>query len=187
MTNFAFISTILGLAVYAVFVVLSVMKFGWQRSYSYYAHYWTEKYPINRETHLWSIVTVVVALCLVPPMIELGKGNVLQLLGFFAPVYLAVVAFTPEYLAQPGDDEKTKAKRKRQRFVHFLGAGLCAVETILWLFLVAKVWWAVGITFLAAWCAAFATKTETESYTLWGECAMFAAVGAAVLFNLIMR
>lgn len=185
MTTFALISTSIGFVLYAAFVALSVAKFRWQRSYSYYAHLWTERYPINRETHLWSIVTVVVALCLAPAMIQLGKDNPWQFLGFFAPVYLMVVAFTPEYLELPDDDEKTKAKRKRQRRIHFIGTALCAVVSLVWLFLVANAWWAVGLAYLAAIVAAGSTETHNTSYILWGESALIAAVAAASIFNLL--
>lgn len=175
MKTFLFISAFLGLIIFATFVCFLIAKFRLQRSYSYYAHLVDEKFPINRETRLWSIITVVVALCLVPSMVELGKGNPWQLLGFFAPVYLIVVACTPKYLED-----------KRQRIIHFVGSGLCAVVTLAWLFFVAQVWWAVAITYLVALLAAFATKTETTSYVLWGELGLFAAVFAALFFSLIM-
>ena len=182
MTTFSLITTILALVIFVGFVAISVRKFGWLRSYSAYAAKWTEAVPINRHTHLWSIVTVIVALLLACGMLEQGEGHPLQFLGFFAPVYLAIVAFTPEYQEQPGDDDKMRAKRKRQRIIHYIGTILCAAASVAWL------WFAgpqgtIFFSLVAALLLGILTRSINSSLIFWAEMAMFGAVFAARLIG----
>ncbi|MCR5710269.1 MAG: hypothetical protein K6G79_07285 [Bacteroidales bacterium] len=182
MTTFSLITTILALVIFVGFVAISIRRFGWQRSYSAFAAKWTEAVPINGHTHLWSIVTFIAALLLAFGMIEQGEGHPWQALGFFAPFYLMVVSFTPEYQDQPGDDEKMRAKRKRQRIIHYIGTILCAAVSAVWLFLAGP----RGIIFfslMAAWVAGIVTRSINGSLIFWCEMAMFAAVYAARLIG----
>lgn len=182
MTTFSLVTTILALVIFAGFVSISVRKFGWLRSYSAYAAKWTGAVPINGHTHLWSIVTFLAALLLAFGMIEQGEGHPWQALGFFAPAYLMVVSFTPEYQDQPGDDDKMRAKRKRQRIIHYIGTILCAICATVWTYLAAPA--AVLIVpFIAAWIAGIVTKTIERSLIFWSEMGMFAAVFAARLIG----
>lgn len=182
MTTFSLVTTILALVIFAGFVTLSVVKFGWQKSYSAFAPKWTEAVPIDNHTRLWSIVTFVVALLLAFGMIEQGEGHPWQALGFFAPLYLMVVSYTPEYQDQPGDDDKMRAKRKRQRIIHYIGTILCAAVSAVWLFLAGP----RGIFFfslMAALVAGIVTRSINSSLIFWAEMAMFGAVFAARLIG----
>ena len=170
MTTFATISTILSLALFGGFVLLGFRRFGILSSYSSYARKWTEAVPINNHTHLWSIVTIVTALLLVPAMIEAGDESPLQFLGFAAPVYLGVVGFTPEY--------ETKHK---QMVVHFIGTVICSAAAVLWLVIALREWYQIPIALAVFGVIGFLTQTLRKSYVLWLELSMFAAVYAAVL------
>lgn len=182
MTTFSLITTILALVIFVGFVAFGVIKFGWQKSYSAFASKWTEAMPIDNHTHLWSIVTIVVAILLAFGMIEQGEGHPLQFLGFFAPIYLIIVGFTPEYQDKPGDDDKMRAKRKRQRIIHYIGTILCTLCVIIWTYLAAPA--AVLILpFIVAWIAGIVTKTIERSLIFWSEMGMFAAVFAARLIG----
>ena len=171
MTTFSLITTILALVIFVGFVAFGVIKFGWQKSYSAFAPKWTEAVPIDNHTHLWSIVTIVVAILLAFGMIEQGEGHPLQFLGFFAPIYLIIVGFTPEYQTV-----------KKQRIIHIVGTILCAICAIVWTYLAAPA--AVLIVpFIAAWIAGIVTKTIERSLIFWSEMGMFAAVFAARLIG----
>ena len=170
MSAFAISTCIASLAIFAGWLALSIHRFGWLHSYSAYAAKWTEFLYIDSTTHAWSIVTMVVAFLLVYPMLEMGDESPLQFLGFFAPVYLGVVALTPEW--------ETK---RRQKVVHYIGTALCATATVLWLVLALRLWYYLAIAFGAMWVAAWVTKTVKSSYILWLELTLFAAVYAAVL------
>lgn len=171
MTTFSLITTILALVIFVGFVAISVRKFGWQKSYSAYAAKWTEAVPINDHTHLWSIVTFIVALLMACGMLEQGEGHPLQFLGFFAPVYLAIVAFTPEY-----------ETNRQQRIVHVAGALLCAAASVAWL------WFAgpqgtIFFSLIAAWLLGILTRSINSSLIFLAEMAMFAAVFSARLIG----
>lgn len=152
-----------------LFVVWSVSRFGWSKSYSSYAALWEEAVPMNSNMHLWSIITAVVAAMLVPAMIESGEGSALQCLGFFTPLYLIVVAFTPEY-----------ATVRKQKIIHYVGAISCAVLATAWIIFVRHLIW-VPLSLLAlAIFAAVTTKTMKKDYIFWGEMVMFASSYAAL-------
>ena len=170
MTTFAIVTTLLSLALFGGFVGIGVRKFSLLPSYSAYASKWKEAVPINRETNLWGIVTVATALLLAPALIEKASGNPLQCLGFFAPVYLAVVAFTPDF----------ETNRRQLRF-HVIGTALCAAVSLAWIIFVCHTWWTLPLTFFAAWCVAYATLSVKRCWLFWCEMAMFAAVYVSLL------
>jgi len=174
-------ATLASLIIFAGFIALSVRKFGWKDSYSAYAQLWKKAVPIHN-LNVWSLVTVIVAFLLVPAMLEAGDESPLQFLGFFAPIYLAVVAFTPDWDINP-EDEKNEADRlnhKRQRIIHKVGAALCATATVCWLIFALRLWFLIPITLVATGLAAYFTKTY-KNYVFWLEMAMFAAVYIAAL------
>ena len=169
MTHFAFTTALLSLAIFGGFILLGVRKFGMLPSYSAYSSKWAETVPIHN-ANLWSIITTVVALLLAPVLIEQGEGNPWQCLGFFAPLYLIVVAFTPRW--------ETDEKQKR---VHVVGAVLCAVLAVLWIILLRHQWWPFPLSLLAAWCVAHSTDTVRESSVFWLEMTLFTSVYIALL------
>lgn len=171
MTTFALITTLMSLALFAGFILLGVRKFGLLPSYSAYSSKWAEAVPLHN-VNIWSIVTVIVAMLLMPALIEQGEGNPWQCLGFFAPIYLIVVAMTPRW--------ETDKKQKR---VHVIGAALCALIALLWLALVRHQLWLPVVTSLAAWCAGYATVTAKKSLVFWAEIAMFSAVYVSLLIG----
>ncbi|MBO4924486.1 MAG: hypothetical protein J5382_10250 [Bacteroidales bacterium] len=172
MTTVSLITTLASLALFGGFVGLSVHRFGWRRSYSAYAAKWHEAVPLASNTHLWSIVTVVVALLLVPALLERGEGDPWQFLGFFAPMYLCFAAFTPEYETD-----------KRQMKIHIIGTSLCAIVSVAWICFVAERWWTIPVWLVAAWLAAYATITVKKSWLFWLEMAMFGAAYTTIFIG----
>lgn len=171
MTTFALITTLMSLAFFAGFILLGVRKFGLLPSYSAYSSKWTEAIPIHN-ANLWSIVTVIVAMLLAPALIEQGEGNPWQCLGFFAPIYLIVVAMTPRW--------ETDKKQKR---VHMVGAILCALMAFLWAALVCHTPATVILSLMVAWIAGVLTRSIERSLVFWAEMAMFSAVYVSLLIG----
>ena len=170
MTSFALTTAIASLVIFASFVVLGVVKFTLLGSYSAYAAKWTQAVPIHN-MHLWSIVTIIAALLLMPAMIERGEGNLLQCLGFFAPLYLVVVGFTPEW-----------ETNKKQRIIHIIGTALCATAAFAWLLFIRHLWWVCLIALAVMCAAAYFTKSWKTSYIFWLEMVMFSSAYAAAIF-----
>ena len=162
MTAFEIATASASLALFAGWLVLCIRKFGWLSSYSAYATKWPK--PI------WSAITIIVAVLLIPAMLEAGDESPLQFLGFFAPVYLGVVALTPDWETD-----------HKQKLIHNYSSVVCVVCVIMWLVYALRLWYYIPIAIALAALAAYLTKTWKESYTLWLELAMFAAVYGAVL------
>ena len=157
------ILTILSLLLLGGFTALScALFFGVPASYSAFSAEWRTMYP---KTPVWSYVTALAAFLMVPPMIEAGDGSALQFLGFFAPLYLIVVALTPEWDIN-----------KRQHIIHTAGAIVCAVLALAWLFVIRGHWWVAAGCYVLALGAALWTKTLRPSLVFWGEVVMFLSV-----------
>ena len=169
MTTFSYITAIASLVIFAGFVAYSVFSFGWPSSYSSFAKKWIERLPMHN-VNLWSIVTAVVAFLLFPAMIERGEGNLLQCLGFFAPLYLLVVAFTPKWETE-----------HKQYVIHCVGTALCAAAALAWLIVIRHLWWVLLIALGVMAAAAFLTKTFKASWFFWLEMAFFGAAYAATI------
>lgn len=144
------------------FIGLGIFQFGLLPSYSAYASKWAERIPLPNRLNLWSIVTIIAAVLLIPAMIEIGEGNYFQFLGFFAPLYLLVVGLTPAY--------ETDARQKR---IHICGAIICALFAVIWVAFVAQRWAVFLACSFIMFMAALATQTHKKALLFWGEMALF--------------
>lgn len=172
---------IISLAIFVGFIVISVLRFGLQESYSAFSPKWDEKVPIHN-MHLWSIVTFVVAFLLMIPMIDMGGGSPWQFLGFFAPLYLFTVAIFPLEDIKPDDTEKDIAEKKKKRTIHTVAAACCSVAAICWVILVEHLWWVMLICAALCAAAAYFTKTLKSSLVFWSEMAAFSTVYSILIF-----
>lgn len=164
------IPILISFAILASFIVLSCALFyGVPGSYSAFSAEWRTMFP---RLNLWSVVTAVAAFCMAPPMIEAGAGDPLQCLGFCAPLYLIIVACTPEW-----DIKRT------QHIVHTGGAIVCAVAAFAWLLFIRGHWWVVVPCLAAAVVAGWRTKTLPGSLVFWGEMVMFASVYLSLIIG----
>lgn len=154
---------IIALVILAVFIAVGIRLFGLQKSYSAYAPLWAERFKIHN-VNLWSLVTTVVALLLVPPMIELSANTPWQPLCFFLPLYLVVVAMTPRYQTD-----------RTQYIIHMVGTFLCAAGFVVYMSFGLKLWY-VPLVAAAAFIffLGLPTRSLKESWKLWLECALFA-------------
>ena len=180
MTTFALVTTISSIVLLCAFLAISIKFFGLLSSYSAYNLEWDKKVPMHN-VHLWSIVTIVIALLFMPALIELGEGNPWQFLGFFSPMYLIVVGLFPmtELPEDASDYQRKEWERKRR--IHAIGAALCAAVTTLWILLVCHLWWVALLALFIVACAAFATRTEKTSTVFWLEMALFLGGYSAIL------
>lgn len=171
MTTFVLTTTVMSTIFLFGFIVLSTALFGLQSSYSAYASKWKERVPIHN-MNLWSIVTIVSALLLVPTMIERGEQTPLQFLGFIVPIYLIVVGLTPDY-------EKDKFQGK----VHTAAACICAMLAFLWLILIVKSYIFLPVVAFMVVITALSTGTFKSSMIFWGEMIMFFSIYLAIFFS----
>lgn len=168
-----YLLTLLSAILLTSFIYLGVAKYGQLASYSAYAAKWESNIPLTSTTHLWSIVTFIAALLIIPAMVELGEGNPAQCLGFLTPVYLIIVSRTPEW--------ETNTVQHR---IHMLFAILCALGNILWVCLVCKLWWLLLIVAFAFSCFAYNKGSLWSCKVFWGEMIMFASAYLSILISL---
>jgi len=145
--------TIIAFVVFAAFVAISIRKFGLRKSWPAYAPYWAEAVPIHN-VNLWSAVTLVVALLLVAPCINVGAHQPWQWVGFLTPAALIVSALGRE-----------KLLGCIATLAFIVGAvALCILAG----------WWAIALaSFVLLAVVAFGTQTAGICWLLWIE---FAAV-----------
>ncbi|MBR5042992.1 MAG: hypothetical protein IKX67_07100 [Bacteroidales bacterium] len=161
MKAFLLITALLSLVLLGGFIGLGIYRFGLLPSYSSYARKWKEFVPIHN-VNLWSAVTIVAALLLVPSLLENSTGSPVQVFGFFAPLYLVCVALTPEW--------ETVHK---QMVLHVLFTMMCAICFLCYVCFAIHLWW-VALIFIAGFAVVgLLTKSIGKDYILWAECAMF--------------
>jgi len=138
-------------------------------SYSALATDVAEWYP-GAAVNPWSVATFLVAFLMLPPMIEAGTGDYLQCLGFFAPLYLIIVALTPGW-----------EKDKRQRIIHRAGAAVCAFAAVVWLIAVRG---DLGLTlcvYILSMVAGTVSRTIDRCMVFWLEVGLFASVYGSLI------
>jgi len=172
MTTFGLVCTLISIAIFGIWLFLCIKKFNLAQSYSAYSPMWDKVVPIDN-MHLWSIVTFFIAAFFMVGMIDRGQFSNWQFLGFFAPMYLVVVALFPLTDLPPDANEYDIKRHKRQEIIHVVGAALCALCTVLWLFFVVKNYWIPPTALFLVACGAYFTKTVTTSTVFWLEMALF--------------
>lgn len=164
--------TILSLVLLVAFTVWAARLAGEiPTSYSALGTFMADYYP-GAALNPWSIVTFVAAFLMVPPMVDAGDGSLWQCLGFFAPLYLIVVALTPDW-----------EKDKKQRIIHRVCSGICALLALLWLIIVREDFGLTFCLFIASMVAACASRTIERSAVFWLEVGMFASVYASLMIG----
>lgn len=164
MTILVLISAILLLG----FIAFSVHTFGLLPSYSAYAAKW-EGALTHTPANLWSIITIVSALLIVPKCLALGEESLLQFLGFCVPAYLAGVGSTPGW-----------ESNKKEHTLHTVLAVICAISALLWISLVCGMFQVIlAVSALVMMCAVFSGRFD--AFILWGELVMFISTYVTLL------
>lgn len=162
--------TLLSCLLLFCFIFLGIGKFGILSSYSAYSSKWPEvcKLPLN----IWSVITFFAAVMLIPILIINLENNPLQFVGFLTPAYLIFVAVTPNW-----------EKDKSEHIIHSVAAGLCAVGALVYIILIAKVWWVLLVGAGIALIGGLVTKTLKSCIVFWLEILMFLSVYITILIS----
>ena len=165
--------TLLSLSIFLGFVVLTMAKFGVKDCWSAYAKDWKALTPNIVNLNVWSLVMVLIAVLLIPPLLSASEGSVWQFTGFLCPACLIFVGLTPS------DGNRSKLAKT----IHAVCAPLSALWAILYILLNATfLWWLIP-----AYCAIASVATlfyGKWSWNLWFEYAAFAMIytGLIVLY-----
>ena len=153
--------TIASLLIFVAFNVIGIRKFGMKSCFSEYGKLWGDAVPI-KNMNLWSIILFVCAFLLIPPILQSSEGNPLQFIGFLAPVYLFLVALTPDY-----------KKDKKNMIIHNVGAWTCVVGIILWMLLILHMWIPLVVCMGAFLLIGLSAKNLKYAITYYLELGMF--------------
>lgn len=139
------------------FIVWCVSHFGLRTCYSEYGPLCRDNYKVN----WWTFFTLLASLLLLPVILEASVGKAWQFTGFLCVVFLALIAFTPDY-----DKDKFILK------LHLILAEGCALWAILYIiFCATPFWWIIPI-YLGI-CAICITIFGKWSWNFWLEMAAF--------------
>lgn len=155
--------TIISAIIFFSFVVLNVCMFGLKEHYSAYARPWMERSKVSG-FNLWSFITILSALLLLPPLLTSSEGSIWQFMGFLCPACITFVGLTPS-----GNRSKLATK------IHSICAPLAALWAILYIFLnVTSFWWIVPTyAVLAGVCTLIFGKW---SWDFWFEMAAYLCI-----------
>ena len=167
-----YILTLISGMMFFGFVGVGVGEFGLLSCYSAYAPKWGEKWPSPGTLNIWSMVTLVSALLLLPVLLEQSNNSTWQFLGFLAPVSHILVSISPDYQTN-----------NFSWWIHQIGALSAVVFVSLYSILVPNLWWIVLIVVAVA--AIISVITGFKKYWMfWAEMAMYLAT-YIILFIII--
>lgn len=147
------------------FVALCVAKFGLQSCYSAYGMKWREAFP---PINIWSAVTFLTAVLLVPAILEASKDNPWQAVAFFCPALIIFVAVTPDYATNPSAG-----------ILHSVCAIGAALLSVVFILLIApKLWGLIVVYLLLATLAMFVFGAYSAMF--WYEMAAYATIYTAM-------
>lgn len=159
-----YILTTFSAVIFFGFVALGIRKFGLQDCYSAYGPKWGEISPLHG-FNLWSFVTILTAVLLIPVIIEAGNiAPTWQFAGFLAPTFIVFVGMTPDY-----------QQNKMSWWIHQIGAWGAVLFVLLFvLFVFPTLFW-----FVIVYCIIAGVLTSyfgKWSWMLWFEMATYASI-----------
>jgi len=160
------ILTLISLSLFAGFVIFCVCKFGLKDCYSAYGPIWRDLHP---RFNVWSAVTTLSALILVPALLDASDGSAWQFTGFFCPALIAIVGLTPDY------DKYDFVLR-----VHSVCAKLGALYSILYILLTATAYWWTLVAYIVLATVMTLIKGKW-SWVFWFEMAAYASIYTIML------
>jgi len=170
MDTFGFICTILSFLMMTVFNFICIKRYGLLSCYSAYGEQWANEKKSLNAINIWSLVTIVSALLLVPPILVSSDGHPLQFLCFFTPLYLFLVGITPDY-------NKVKAHNR----LHMTGVILCVISVLFWLFFVVHRLVILFPVYILALVIGMGTRTFDKSWLYYLEMVMYLTAYIALL------
>lgn len=153
--------TIISLALFSINLALCLHKWGIVESYSRYGLNY-ERAKVKGQLNQWSLLTILSALTMIPPCIELGEGSALQCLCFLVPLNLLIVGFTPDF----------EMSRKIET-IHTIAGALAGLGCIVLAILVYHNWLALVACLAFMLAVGMITRSIKTCYTLWVELAAY--------------
>ena len=160
--------TLIAFAVYFVYNAIAVCRFGAPKSLSMTYYNFQELNP--KLKWCFPVMMCLMAGLLMPAWIDLSGGHNLQFMSFFAAAGIVFVGFVPNF--KDGRLEKS---------LHTGSAIFTALFAILWVCLVANMWYVVLIWAIMFIAVAFLSSTWKTSYIYWLETVAFASTFTSIV------
>lgn len=168
---FVTISLCIAFAIYVVYNIIAIEKFGIPPSLSDTFYLYKNKYKCG---FVFPVMMFLVVAFMLPSWLTISEGSNFQFLSFLAPATLLFVGAAPAFKAS-----------NLQNKVHTISAYLAAACSLLWVILVTPYWWLVPLWFVVIALTALATKTVKPSLIYWLETvAFFSTFLSAILYGL---
>ena len=154
------------------FVALSL--FGIPKSLSQTFYDFKDRKPWLRI--LFPIMMVAVGFLLIPAWVEISEGSDFMFLAFFAAAGIVFTGSAPAFKESKLEDN-----------VHTGSAVFAAALALLWIILVAKLWWIIiawGVIFLLI---ALITKTLKSGLIYWLETITFISTFTSIIAHFILN
>ena len=110
------------------------------------------------------------AFLLMPAWLEISVGSPFQFLAFLAPAGIMFTGAAPAFKSS-----------ELENTVHMTSAIFAAITALLWVGLVANLWFVIVIWFVIIAILAIVTKTVKSSYIYWLETVAFLSTFTAIL------
>ena len=160
--------TLIAFAIYFVYNAIAVCRFGAPKSLSMTYYNFQELNP--KLKWCFPVMMCLMAGLLMPAWIDLSEGHNLQFMSFLAAVGIIFVGMIPNF--KDGRMEKG---------LHTGSAVFAALFAILWVCLVANMWYVVLIWLLLLVAVMICTGTVKSSYIYWFETVAFACTFTSII------
>lgn len=162
------ILVLVAFAIYLVYNAFALGYFGVPKSLSMTFYLFKEK---KNWLCIWfPVMMITMAFALLPAWLEISNGSDLQFMAFLAAAGIIFTGAAPAF--QSSDLEKR---------VHTGSAMFAALFALLWVVLVARLWYVILVWFVAILVIAILTKTVKSSYIYWLETVAFLSTFTSVI------
>lgn len=171
--NWILICTFIAFMIFLMYNITSLVKFNMPKSLSMTFYYWKEETSWKR--FLFPIMMVSMAGLLLPAWLTLSVGSAFQFTAFLAAAGILFTGMAPAF--KSSDLENA---------VHMTSAIIAAIFALLWIILVANLWWIILIWTATVAFMIYLTNSFKSSYIYWLEFIAFMSTFTAIfMFCLI--
>lgn len=161
------IFVLVAFVVYFAYNAVALRLFGVPESLSMTFYLFKEK---KNWLCIWfPIMMTLMAGALLPAWLEISEGSNLQFMSFLAASGILFTGAAPAFQSS-----------KMEKSVHMTSAIVAAIFAILWVVLVANLWYVILVWFVAITIIGYMTKSINTSYIYWLETIAFLSTFTAV-------
>lgn len=153
--------------IYFIYNAVALSLFGVPKSLSMTFYLFKEKK--NWTCIFFPIMMLTMAGALLPAWLEISVGSDLQFTAFLAAAGIIFTGSAPAFKSSSLENS-----------VHMTSAVVAAIFALLWVALVANLWYVILVWLIAITVIAFLTKSVKSSYIYWLETVAFLSTFTAV-------